>query len=246
VSGYVLAETTIDPTKHHTVEVLGLTINYDTVIGSVFAALVVIGLGLWVRARITSGVPNGTQLGFETVVKMVRTQVDEQIGIKVAPYLVPIAMALFVFILTCNWISVLPLHIGTEPLLEPPTADVNLVYALALLLFIWQHVQGTRTHKGVGKHLGHVVRGHYAPFAPMWIILQFVDLLSLPLRLFGNMFAGGIMVMLLALLPSYVFWLPGAGWKLFDLGIGLLQAYLFMLLTIVYFKEQTEVRDEAH
>ena len=246
MSGYVLAETTIDPTKHHTVEIAGLTINYDTVIGSVVAALVVIGLGLWVRARITSGVPKGTQLGFETVVKMVRTQVDEQIGIKVAPYLVPIAMALFVFILTCNWISVLPLHIGTEPLLEPPTADVNLVYALALLLFIWQHVQGTRTHHGVGKHLGHVVRGHYAPFAPMWIILQFVDLLSLPLRLFGNMFAGGIMVMLLALLPSYVFWLPGAGWKLFDLGIGLLQAYLFMLLTIVYFKEQTEVRDEAH
>jgi F-type H+-transporting ATPase subunit a len=247
VSRYVLAAgSTINPTEHAEVHLGSLVFNIDTIIGTLIASVIVIGLGLFVRARLTAGVPKGTQLGFETIVKMVRGVVDEQIGIKVAPYLVPIGMALFTFILACNWLSLLPLHIGTHPVLEPPTADVNLVFALALLLFIWQHVKGTRTHKGVGKHLVHVTKGHYAPFAPMWIILQFVDLASLPLRLFGNMFAGGIMVSLLALLPAYIWWIPGSGWKLFDMAIGLLQAYLFVLLTIVYFKEQTEVRDEAH
>lgn len=247
MSGYVLAAgATINPTEHTEITVGGLVFNFDTILGTLIASVIVIGLGLFVRAKLTAGVPKGTQLGFETIVKMVRGVVDEQIGIKVAPYLVPIGMALFTFILACNWLSLLPLHYDGHPLLEPPTADVNLVFALALLLFLWQHIKGVQTHKGLGKHLTHVAKGHYAPFAPMWIILQFVDLASLPLRLFGNMFAGGIMVSLLALLPSYIWWIPGSGWKLFDMAIGLLQAYLFVLLTVVYFKEQTEVRDEAH
>lgn len=246
MSGYVLAAVSITPGEHWEGEFLGLTFNIDTIIASVLASVILIALGLLVRAKITAGVPNGFQLGFETIVKLIRDQVEQFVGVKVAPFLVPVAISLFVFILTCNWLSVLPFHWGNHALLEPPTADVNLVFALALLLFFWQHIAGIRTHKGPGKHLVHVVKGHYAPFAPMWIILQFVDLMSLPLRLFGNIFAGGIMVSLLALLPSYVFWLPGAGWKLFDMGIGLLQAYLFTLLTIVYFKEQMEVREEGH
>jgi len=233
---------TINPTEQAQVHFLGLALNIDTIIGTVIAALVVIGVGLFVRMRITTGVPNGVQLALETLVKLVRNQVDEAIGIDVAPFLVPVAMCLFLFILACNWLSVLPLNVGDHALMEPPTADVNLTYALALLMFCWQHVAGTKRHQGLGKHLAHVAKGHFPPFAPKWIMLQFVDLSSLALRLFGNMWAGGLMISLLALLPGYVFWLPGAAWKLFDLGIGLLQAYIFMLLTITYFKEQMEIR----
>jgi F-type H+-transporting ATPase subunit a len=246
VSGYVLAAATINPGEHTQVEFLGLTLNIDTIIATVVASLIVIGLGLLVRSKITAGVPNGVQLAWETIVKTVRDQVEEAIGVKVAPFLVPLAMALFVFILASNWLSVLPLHIGGHPLLEPPTADINTVFALAVLLFIWWHTAGSIRHGGPHKQAIHILKGHYPPFAPMWIIEEVVHLVSLPLRLFGNIFAGGIMIALLALLPAYIFWLPGAAWKLFDMGIGLLQAYLFMLLTITYFKEAMEIREEGH
>jgi F-type H+-transporting ATPase subunit a len=237
-----IAAAGFNPTEHAQVQFLGLTFNVDTIIGTVIAASVVLGLGLLVRARITAGVPGGVQLAFETVVRLVRNQVDDRIGIKVAPYVVPIAMCLFVFILTCNWMSVLPLNFGPHALLEPPTADVNLTYAMALLMFCWQHIAGIRAHRGVGKHMLHVAKGHFPPFASMWVTQAFVDPLSLAWRLFGNMFAGGLLISILTLLPSYVFWLPAAAWKLFDLGIGLLQAYLFILLTIEYFREAIEIR----
>ncbi|TDP97715.1 F0F1 ATP synthase subunit A [Labedaea rhizosphaerae] len=243
----VLAEgATINPTEHTEVHLAGLVFNLDTIIATVIASLIVIILGLIVRAKITSGVPNRTQLAFETIAKLARDQVEDSIGVKVAPFLVPVAMSLFIFILACNWLSVLPLHWNGHPILEPPTADVNLVFALSLLLFIWWHAAGARRHGGFGKQVVHTVKGHFAPFAPLWIIEEIVHLVSLPLRLFGNIFAGGIMVSLLALLPAYVFWLPGAGWKLFDMGIGLLQAYLFMLLTIAYFKAAMELEEERH
>jgi F-type H+-transporting ATPase subunit a len=240
------AGATINPTEHAEVHLAGLVFNIDTIIATIIASLIVIVLGLIVRAKLTSGVPNKTQLAFETLTKISRDQVEEAIGVKVAPFLVPVAMSLFIFILACNWLSVLPLHWNGHPLLEPPTADVNLVFALSLLLFIWWHAAGARRRGGFGKQVVHTVKGHYTPFAPLWIIEEVVHLVSLPLRLFGNIFAGGIMVSLLALLPAYVFWLPGAGWKLFDLGIGLLQAYLFMLLTITYFKGAMESHDDAH
>jgi len=83
---------TINPTEQAQVHFLGLALNIDTIIGTVIAALVVIGVGLFVRMRITTGVPNGVQLALETLVKLVRNQVDEAIGIDVAPFLVPVAM----------------------------------------------------------------------------------------------------------------------------------------------------------
>lgn len=227
-------------------EVLGITLNLQTILGTAIAAVIVLALGFFVRSKIVAAgnsgakVPGGTQLFLETVVKHFRDQIQSFVGIKVAPFLVPITLALFLFILSANWLTLLPLH----HYVPPPSADVNFVYALALLMFIWWHAAGTRRHKGVGKHALHVVKGHYAPFAPLWIIEEVVHLLSLPLRLFGNMLAGGILVSLLGLLPWAFNWIPMGAWKLFDMAIGLLQAYLFALLTISYFSQSMEVHEE--
>jgi ATP synthase A chain len=70
---------------------------------------------------------------------------------------------------------------------------------------------------------------------------------SLALRLWGNIFAGGIMVAVIGLLPPYILWLPNAGWKLFDMFIGVIQALIFTLLTLIYFSESVGSEDEhAH
>lgn len=245
---YHLATTIEPPGTHAHWQLLGLTIDADTVIATLIAAVIVIGLGLFVRAKVTSGTPNAVQLLFETVNKLMRDQIENAIGVKVAPFLVPLSITLFILILVCNWLSVLPMNFGDNggDVLAPPTADVNLVYALALLLWIWKHVAGTRRHRGVGRHLLHVAKGHYPALAPLWILEEFTNLLSLPLRLFGNIFAGGIMIAVLGLLPAYLLWLPNAAWKLFDLGIGLIQAFIFVLLTIVYFSDAMEIREGEH
>ena len=62
--------------------------------------------------------------------------------------------------------------------------------------------------------------------------------MSLSLRLFGNIFAGAIMVEIIGLLPDYFLWLPNASWKLFDMFVGVIQAVIFTLLTITYFSLQ--------
>ncbi len=69
--------------------------------------------------------------------------------------------------------------------------------------------------------------------------------MSLALRLWGNIFAGGIMVAIIALMPAYIAWLPTGVWKLFDMFVGLIQALIFTLLTIIYFSDAVGGHDEA-
>jgi F-type H+-transporting ATPase subunit a len=242
VSEQVLAaEQQIEVGHHIKVELFGLTFNLDTIIGTLFAAAVVIGLGLYVRAKITSGVPNGVQLFFEAVTRFLRDQVETSIGMRTAPFLLPLAIGLFVFILACNWIVLLPLH----HVMPPPTADVNLVYPMALLVFFWRQVAGSRAHGGPHHQLVHIAKGHKPSLAPLWFLEEITGVVSHSLRLFGNIFAGGVMLSLFTLIPAYITWLPTAGWKLFDTFIGLVQAFIFAFLTIIYFAQSMEDR-EAH
>jgi F-type H+-transporting ATPase subunit a len=241
VSEQVLAAEQIEVGHHTQVELFGLTFNLDTIFGTLFAAAVVIGLGLYVRAKISSGVPNGVQLFFEAVTRFLRDQVESSIGLRTAPFLLPLAIGLFVFILACNWIVLLPLH----HVMPPPTADVNLVYPMALLVFFWRLIAGSRAHGGPHKQLKHIAQGHQPALAPLWFIEEIQGVMSHSLRLFGNIFAGGVMLSLFGLIPAYIAWLPTAGWKLFDTFIGLVQAFIFAFLTIIYFAQSMEDR-EAH
>lgn len=238
----VLAAETIEVGKHSEWHVFGLTLHADTILGTLLAAAIVLGLGLYVRAKITSGVPNGVQLFFESVTTFLRNQVETSIGVRVAPFLVPLSVVLFVFILICNLIVVLPLHHWVPP----PTADVNLVYPLALMVFFWRQVAGSRRHGGPGRQFLHIAKGHNPKLAPMWFLEEITGLVSHALRLFGNIFAGGVMLSLFALMPAYILWLPSVGWKLFDMFIGTVQAFIFAFLTIIYFAQSMEDREGAH
>ncbi len=241
--GQVLAaETEVTVGKHAKVEFLGLTLHIDTIGGTLLGAVVVVALGFYVRAKITSGVPNPVQLFFEGVTTFLRNQVETSIGVRTAPFLLPLAITLFVFILACNWIVVLPLH----HYIPPPTADVNMVYPMALLVFFWRQIAGARAHGGPGKQLVHIAKGHQPSLAPLWFIEEITGVVSHSLRLFGNILAGGVMLSLFALMGPYISWLPSAGWKLFDMFIGLVQAFIFAFLTIIYFSQSMEDREAAH
>ena len=97
---------------HHTeAHWFGLTVNTDTVLATAIAAVIVLGLAFFLRAKVTStGVPGGVQLFWEAITVQMRNQIETAIGMKIAPFVLPLAVTLFVFILVANWLSVLPVQ----------------------------------------------------------------------------------------------------------------------------------------
>ncbi|HEX4703077.1 MAG TPA: F0F1 ATP synthase subunit A [Pseudonocardiaceae bacterium] len=242
---YVRATTDIKIGDHPEWHLFGLTLNADTIISTLIASAILVILGFVVRAKVTSGPPGGIQLFFETVTRTLREQIETTVGVRVAPYLVPLSVSLFCFILIANWLSVLPLTINGKELLPAPAGDVNLVFALALMVFVWKHVVGARRHHGFGRQIVHTLKGHDPRFAPMWVIEEVSGVLSHSLRLFGNILAGGIMLQVIAsLLPVFISPVLNGGWKLFDLFIGAVQAFIFAFLTIIYFSQAMELRED--
>jgi F-type H+-transporting ATPase subunit a len=238
----------IHPGEHPEGHFLGMVWNLDTIWVTVVAGLIVILLGFWVRKQLTKNtsdhVPTKLQLVWETVVKQVETQVEENLG-RVHPYVVPLAVALFFFILIANWIEVIP----TEPnkhihLLPSPTADTNLTYAMGLIAMVSVWIYGIRK-AGFKAYFKHYLEP-YPILLPLELLQDLLKPVTLALRLFGNIFAGGIMI---ALIGSMVSLAPGnvpiggvfavilgVVWKLFDtVFLGGLQAFIFALLTVLYF-----------
>ncbi len=243
---------------HLKTKVLGLTINLDIVWATCIAGAIVITLGLILRAKATSGVPGKFQLLWELAVGAVQTQVDDSIGPRGAK-VVPLALTLFIFIFTCNLFEVLSIGSKLE-FLPAPTSDINLPLAMALYVIVLVHQAAIR-NRGVGGYFKHYVTRPFEPKAlyPVNVFMNVIDELvkplTLTLRLFGNLLAGGLM---LSLLAALVIWklgpIPLGGlltvpltvvWKLFDMAIGAIQAFIFALLTILYF-DTAMAQDEAH
>jgi F-type H+-transporting ATPase subunit a len=235
----VLAAGKIEIGNHPQCHFAGMTFNLDTIWVSLIAGAIVVILGFWAKRRLTQAntdhVPSKIQLLWEIIVGQVNTQVEANLGV-VHPVVVPLAVALFFFILICNWIELIPTELNSHVhLLPSPTADTNLTYAMAIMAMVGVWIFGIRS-KGLVGYLKHFLEP-YPILLPLNIIEELVKPLTLALRLFGNIFAGGIMISLIAvLLPKWVNWLPNIIWKLFDtLFLGAIQAFIFALLTVLYF-----------
>ena len=222
----------INPGEHVQWHIGGLTLNGDTITGTLIAGAIIIALGLLIRRSASVEKPGKLQLAYETVVENVTAQVEESIGVKTAPFVVPLAMTLFLFILIANWIALVPT--GHHPeYVPPPTSDVNLTYALAITVIIWMHIAGIRK-KGFRNYYHHLFQPYWFMF-PINLVEELAKPITLALRLFGNIFSGVIMVALIAAFPAFLLWAPEIIWKVFDAFIGLIQAFIFALLTVLYF-----------
>jgi len=240
---HLLASGNINISNHVTRKIFGLSIELDVVWATLIAAIIVISLGLLAARRATSGVPGKLQLFFETTVDQVNQLVESTVG-PAGVRIVPLALALFLFILTANWLEVIPSSPrgGTE-YLPSPTANVNLTYAMALIVIVIVHAASIRA-RGVRGYVKH----YFQPFPfffPINVIEEITKPITLALRLFGNLFAGTLMLLLIAaLLPVFIVPVADVAWKLFDMFIGFIQAFIFALLTIVYYGMATTVDAE--
>ncbi|MGH9301547.1 MAG: F0F1 ATP synthase subunit A [Acidimicrobiales bacterium] len=235
--------------EHVVKKVGGLSVNLDTVWATGAAMVVVIGLGLAMRSRATSGLPGKLQLFWEMITSSVSNQVESSIGPRGAS-IVPLAISLFVFILVANFFEALGLGSKYE-WLAAPTGDINLPLAMAIFVIVLVHIASIRTRglKGYFKH-------YFQPFAflfPINVVEELTKPITLALRLFGNLLSGGLLLALIAALGvweisripigSVVVLVINPVWKLFDLFIGAIQAFIFALLTILYFEA---AMSEAH
>ncbi|GAB4008115.1 F0F1 ATP synthase subunit A [Nocardioides ultimimeridianus] len=251
MSGLLPLEIHIEPGVHPTREWFGVTVNIDTIFSTAVAGVIVLALGFLVRRALTKNtadhVPTKLQIIWESVVGEVNKQVEDNLG-KVNPYVAPLAICLFFFILIANWLELVPteFHIGDTNyhLLPAPTADTNLTYAMAIFAVVSVWVYGIRK-SGLG-YFKHFVQP-YPVLLPLTVLEELVKPVTLALRLFGNIFAGGIMLALIAAIPWWA-GMPVANvlWKMFDMVIGGLQAFIFALLTVLYFAMAGGGHDDEH
>lgn len=225
---------------HVTRKIGGITFNLDTIWTTVVAGAIVVGMGLYLRRKAQSGVPSKIQIFWELIVGWVGDQVEQSLGPKYR-HVVPLAVSLFMLILVADWLEILPGLYHNTDYSPAPTADVNLTYALGALVFILTNVASIRA-KGAAGYFKHFFRKPRV-MTPLHILEELAKPLTLALRLFGNLFSGGIMIALLISFPlkfaaaSLIF---TPAWKLFDMFIGVIQAFIFALLTILYFQFATE------
>lgn len=221
---------------HPEAHLFGLTIDTDIVTSTVLAALILLFIGFRMRSKVTDGVPGKLQLFWEVLVEQVSDLAESAVGPQGARF-VPLGVTLFLFILISNWVGFIPsaMHPGSSgEILPAPTGDVNLPLAMALLVIVWVHIESFRA-RGFKGYFGHYAQP-YVALAPINVVEEITKPITLTFRLFGNMFSGGLMIAVMTtLLPIYVVPFGEIIWKPFDLGIGVIQAYIFMLLAILYF-----------
>ena len=245
---------------HHQEKIVDFSIiNMDTVFWSVFVG--VLGcLFMWLAARkATSGVPGRFQALVEMVVEMVEDQ-SKAIVHGDRSFIAPLALTVFVWVALMNSLDFLPVDLfsGIFRLLGIethhrvlPTADLNGTLGMSLgvlAVVIYYNLK----IKGVGGWLHEWLAAPFGIYmAPFNVLLNLIEYLartvSLGMRLFGNMYAGELLFLLIALLGSMAtsfgiigHVIAGSMWAIFHILIVFLQAFIFMMLTLVYIGQAHE------
>jgi F-type H+-transporting ATPase subunit a len=213
---------------HRPGQLFGFTVQLDTVTSTAATCLVMLIFALYLRLRVSVGRPGMLQVLVQTTVNAA----DRAVG-PVIDYArhraVALAVTLFWFILTANLLQLLP---GLS--LPAPTSDINLTLGLALVVIVAVHVTAVQVRGGRGY-----LRHYLSPWwlAPAKLLEELIKPVTLALRLFGVIFSSAIMLILIdELLPPEIAVLPHALWTLFDVFVGAIQAFIFALLTILYFQ----------
>lgn len=220
------------------------TVNIDTLAVSIFLAVLLGYLLRRVAVRVTADVPGKLQNMVEMVTGFVQDTVNESYHGK-SQLIAPLAMVVFLWIFCMNAMDLLPVDFlprlmglfGVSHFKSVPSADPNATFAMSLGIFFLILFYNFSVK---GFALGREVLTK--PFGP-WLFIfnvlfrvleELAKPLTLALRLFGNMFAGELIFILIALLPWWLQWLPGGVWAIFHILIITIQAFIFMMLTVVY------------
>ncbi|MBK9674543.1 MAG: F0F1 ATP synthase subunit A [Betaproteobacteria bacterium] len=228
------------------------TLHVDSVVMAVLIGVASFGFLWWVTRRVTTGVPSKRQAFVELALDFVNGQA-RGIYHGHSTLVGPLALTVFVFVLMMNAMDFLPVdvtakftHLFADHWRVVPTADVNTTFALALSVFFLMIAFAIRA-KGLGGYVHELLTSPFGKFPLLWPInlgMNIVELVAKPLshslRLYGNIYAGEVIFLLLGMWAATG--VAGAlfggvlhlGWAIFHLLIVPLQAFIFMMLTVVY------------
>ncbi len=221
------------------------TLNLDTLCVSVVLASLYFILFRYVAKNMTPGVPRRLQGFIEILIDFVDKTVKESFHGRSA-LVAPLALTILVWIFLMNFMDLLPIDLipsvlsvfGVHYFRGVPTADPNATFGMSIAVFfliIYYNLKA-KGPLALGREMFTAPFGKY--LFPLNFIFRLVEEcvrpLSLALRLFGNLFAGELIFILIALLPWWAQGAPGGIWAIFHILIIAIQAFIFMMLTIVY------------
>src|SRR3989338_7378107 len=224
----------------------------NTILNAWLAILIFLVLGLLLRKNIKEK-PGKLQNAGEYILELILPYFDQVTGDrKKTIKFLPIVGSIFFFILLSNWLGLIPgtgsISVGQAFLLRPANTDLNLTLAMALTAVISSHIfgflsVGVFTHIGKFVPIGTIVKSlKKGPIAIFTALIEFgvglleiigemAKVLSLSLRLFGNIFAGEVLISVISALVSLLVPTP---FMMLELLVGLVQAAVFAMLTLVY------------
>jgi len=242
--------------------------HLDTIFFSVMLGAMIVFASWRLGRNLQADTPTGFQNAVESIVEFVAQQVKDTFPGH-NPIIAPLALTIFVWVWLMNFMDMIPVDLlpviakafGIDYLKVVPTTDLNATLAMsltvfALILFYSIKVKGLSGY--IKMFLFHPFGKFFVPVnIVMTAIEELAKPLSLALRLFGNLFAGELVFLLIALIGGTMavglaaaFWLPlqvllDLGWLIFHLLVITLQAFIFMVLTIVYLG-MAHTSDEEH
>ena len=244
-----------DPVTHQAAGFWAL--HVDTLFFSVLLGAIMVFTSYRLGKRLTNGVPGGFQNFVESIIDFVQTQVRDTFPGH-NPLIAPLALTIFVWVWLMNFMDLIPVDLlpligtwfGVHYLKVVPTTDFNTTMAMSLTVFVLIVFYSIKV-KGLGGYLKMFLFHPFGKFLmPVNIVMTAIEELAKPLslglRLFGNLFAGELVFLLIALLSggaalgaAMLIWFPlqvvlDLAWLLFHILIITLQAFIFMTLTIVY------------
>lgn len=223
-----------------------MAVHVDTMGWSIAMGVLFLGLFRFAAKKATTGQPGGLQNLVEMTVEFVQGIVRDVFHGK-NPIIAPLALTMFVWIFLMNTLKLIPVDyiptlahaMGLEYFKIVPTTDPNGTFGISigvflLILFYSFKVKGPG---GFLKELSFTPFNHWA-LVPFNLVLELLALIikpvSLALRLFGNMYAGEVVFILIALLPLWIQWTLNVPWAIFHILVVTLQAFIFTTLAVVY------------
>jgi len=215
----------------------------NALLTGILGTFITIVILFYVGGRVKRGKYNRfvglVQWVFEGLLKSVDDIIpDKKVGRKIAP----LAITIFFVVLFNYWLSVIPgldsIKIGDVPVLRSMTADLNFTLALALITVVTVQIYAVRHlgHLGnVGRYLKNPIKDPIGAFEGVLELIGEVSrLTALALRLFGNAFAGEVLLIVIAVLTSYASAAVLPAFMGFELFIGFIQSYVFFVLTLIF------------
>ena len=221
------------------------TLNLDTILVSIICGLVFFGVFYCCAQRAKLHNPGRLQVAVESIIGFVDEQVISVLGHR-DKNIASLGLSIFVWVWLMNFMDLIPVDLipylatffDIEYFRAVPTADLSLTFGMSISIFLLIIFESIRSH-GIGAYLYEIAAHPFSIYLfPLNIVLRVAeDLakpLSLALRLFGNMFAGELIFFLIALTPWSIQWLLGWLWLGLHLFVISIQAFIFMILSIVY------------